>query len=173
MDIRVKSRHTALMFCLYMDIFLQFIPYYENIGIIMSEFCTPTQLALAQFIYYMLIFFHCWHWRIINQHMKLYNGQIWISEENTSISVIFLNMSKVNFLLLPKEHHATYLYSDIYSDCLSTVFVTTMIHSQYKMTITKGKKILLCSFVLTLFQREWAHIVSCKDFIGFDLYFSI
>lgn len=173
MDIRVKSRDTTLMFYLYIDIFLQFIPYYENIGIIMSEFCIPTQLALARFIYYMLIFFHCWRWLIINQHRKPYNSQIWISEENTSISVIFSNMSNVNFPLLPKEHHGTYLYSDIYSDCLSTVFFTTMIHSQYKMAITKGKKILFWAFVLTLLQREWAHIVNCKDFIGFDLYFSI
>lgn len=173
MDIRVKSRDTTLMFCLYIDIFLQFISYYENIGIIMCEFCIPTQLTLARFIYYMLIFFHCWHWLIINQHRKLYNGQIWISEENISISVIFSNKSNVNFPLLPKEHHGTYLYSDIYSDSLSTVFVTTMIHSQYKMAITKGNKTLFGAFVLTLLQREWAHIVNCKDFIGFDLYFSI
>lgn len=142
--------------------------WYYNVWILYSN---TINFGLIHILYANL--FHCWHWLIINQHRKLYNGQIWISEENISISVIFSNMSNVNFPLLPKDHHGTYLYSDIYSDCLSTVFVITMIHSQYKMAITKGNKTLFGAFVLTLLQREWAHIVNCKDFIGFDLYFSI
>jgi len=59
------------------------------------------------FDFNIISFGSCWHWLIVYLHMKLYNRQIWINEENTSICVIFLSMSNIHFPVLPEECHGT------------------------------------------------------------------